>query len=602
MCGIIGFISKKNLKTDFYKEKFNIYHNKLFHRGPDFQEKININVTELEINLGFSRLAIQDLSLEGNKIFRNENYIILFNGEIYNFNELKSQNLSNEKFETKTDTEVLFKLFIKYGENFINFIEGIFSIAVIDIKKSEIHLFRDFTGVKPLYYLINDDGFFFSSEAWFLYSISNKQLDYQALSYYLELGFSPIDQTLIKNVCKVSPGEKISYNFSNSTINKDYFFKLNYKEDSKKIININEVQDDLTKAIKKNLISDTKIGIFLSGGVDSSLILLLSKNMGVEIEAFTSFFLPENKYKKFNTDYYYAKRVCDENNIKLNKVVIDENDESTKKELLNFLSNLDEPLPNLNILNSYLQAKSAKDIGCKVILTGDGADEIFGGYKRYRFAYYANKFKYLSLINKKIKNFNTLKKNQIPSFFYQKISNSFKEKIFSSDIKFFRKDYFFNYFLPEENSLKIINYFDLKYWLPEESNYKLDRSLMANSIEGRVPFQDITIVNKYFNVPLKKKINFFNEKIFLKNISILPDYIRKRKKIGWLSPESIFIRSYLNNFIKDTFDEKTIKSQNIFNYGELINMYKAHLSGGYFKNEIILILIFQIWYNQVLKS
>ena len=112
MCAIIGFISKKNLKTNFYNEKFNIYHNKLFHRGPDFQEKIKIDLKELEINLGFSRLAIQDLSLEGNKIFRNKNYIILFNGEIYNFNELKAQNLSNEKFETKTDTEVLFKLFI----------------------------------------------------------------------------------------------------------------------------------------------------------------------------------------------------------------------------------------------------------------------------------------------------------------------------------------------------------------------------------------------------------------------------------------------------------------------------------------------------------
>ena len=143
---------------------------------------------------------------------------------------------------------------IKFLEIKTILIEGIFSIAVIDIKKSEIHLFRDFTGVKPLYYLINEDGFFFSSEAWFLYSISNKQLDYQALSYYLELGFSPIDQTLIKNVCKVSPGEKISYNFFNYTINKDYFFKLNYKEDSKKIININEVQDDLTKAIKKNFV------------------------------------------------------------------------------------------------------------------------------------------------------------------------------------------------------------------------------------------------------------------------------------------------------------------------------------------------------------
>ena len=602
MCAIIGFISKKNLKTNFYNEKFNIYHNKLFHRGPDFQEKIKIDLKELEINLGFSRLAIQDLSLEGNKIFRNKNYIILFNGEIYNFNELKAQNLSNEKFETKTDTEVLFKLFIKYGENFINFIEGIFSIAVIDIKKNQIHLFRDFTGVKPLYYLINEDGFFFSSEAWFLYSISDKQLDYQALSYYFELGFSPIDQTLIKNVLKVSPGEKISYNFSESSVNKKFFFKLNYKEDDKKIINTNEVQEDLKKVIKKNLISDTKIGVFFSGGVDSSIILLLAKNMGIEIEAFTSFFLPENKFKKFNEDYYYAKRVCDENNIKLNKVIINENDDSTKKELLNFLTNLDEPLPNLNIFNSYLQAKSAKERGCKVILTGDGADEIFGGYKRYRFAYVSSKFKCLSLINKKIKNFNALKKNQIPSFFYQKISNSLKEKIFSNEVKLHNKDYFFNYFIPQEKSLKIVNYFDLKYWLPEESNYKLDRSLMANSIEGRVPFQDITIINKYFNIPLSRKMTLFNEKIFLKNINILPDYIKKRKKSGWLSPESKFIRSYLNDFIEETFDETTIKRQNIFNYDELINIYKTHLSGGYFKNEIILILIFQIWYNQILKA
>jgi asparagine synthase (glutamine-hydrolysing) len=422
------------------------------------------------------------------------------------------------------------------------------------------------------------------------------------LSYYLELGFSPIDQTLIENVCKVSPGEKISYNFSRSTVNKNYFFKLDYKEDNKKKINANEIQEDLTRAIKKNLISDTKIGIFLSGGVDSSLILLLAKNIGVEIEAFTSFFLPQNKFKKFNTDYYYAKRICDENNIKLNKVLIDENDDNTRNELLNFVSNLDEPLPNLNILNSYLQAKSAREKGCKVILTGDGADEIFGGYKRYRFSYYANKFKFLSFINRKIGNFNSLKKNQIPSFFYQKISNSLKEKIFTSNMLLYNKEFFLNYFVPEENSLKTINYFDLKYWLPEESNYKLDRSLMANSIEGRVPFQDITIVKKYFDIPLKKKINLFNEKVFLKNINILPDYIKKRKKIGWLSPESIFIRNYLKNFIKVTFDETTIKQQNIFNYHELMNIYKAHLSGAYFKKEIILILFFQIWYNQVLKA
>jgi asparagine synthase (glutamine-hydrolysing) len=602
MCGIIGFISKKNSKTNFYKEKFNIYHNKLFHRGPDFQEKININDEHLEINLGFSRLAVQDLSLEGNKIFRNENIIILFNGEIYNFNELRSEHLSKEIFQTKTDTEVLFKLFIKYGDSFIDLVEGIFAISVIDVKNKQIHLFRDFTGVKPLYFSTNEDGFFFCSEAWFLYSISNKQLNYEAFLYYLELGFSPIDQTLIKNVHKVSPGQKISYNFSTFSIDIKKFFELDYKENSTKKINIDEVKSDLTKAIKKNLISDAKIGIFLSGGIDSSLILLLTKKMGIQIEAFTSFFLPQDKFKKFNIDYEYAKKLCSENNIKLNKIIIDEDDNIIKNELLNFLSSLDEPLPNLNILNSYLQAKSAKNRGCKVILTGDGADEIFGGYKRYKFICFANKLKFFSKLNKKIKDFNSLNKNQIPFFFYKRISDDLKEKILSKNFKFNNKKFFFNYFIPETNSLKIVNYFDLKYWLPEESNYKLDRSLMANSIEGRVPFQDVKIIKKYFGIPLAAKVNLFNEKIFLKKIDIIPNYIKKRKKIGWLSPESIFIRNYLRNFIEEVFDEKTIKKQDIFNYDEIINIYKAHLSGGYFKNEIILILFFQIWYNNVLKA
>ena len=213
MCGIIGFISNKNLKTNFYNQKFNFYHNKLFNRGPDFQEKIKINLDQLEINLGFSRLSIQDISFEGNKIFKNENYILLFNGEIYNFNELKLNHIPEEKFQTKTDTEVLFKLFLKYNKNFINYIEGIFSIVIIDLKSCEISLFRDFTGTKPLYYLINEHGLFFCSEAWFLYSISNKKINNKALSYYFKFGFSPIDQTLIENVYQVAPGEKITYNF-----------------------------------------------------------------------------------------------------------------------------------------------------------------------------------------------------------------------------------------------------------------------------------------------------------------------------------------------------------------------------------------------------
>lgn len=601
MCGIIGFISKKNTNANYYNEKFNFYHNKLFHRGPDFQEKINITIEKIQVSLGFSRLAIQDTSLEGNKIFKNQNYIILFNGEIYNFNELRLKYLSKEKFETKTDTEVLFKLFLKYGDDFIKYIEGIFSIVVIDLKKIEVKLFKDFTGTKPLYYFINADGLFFCSEAWFLYSISNKELNNNALAYYFKFGFSPIDQTLIKKVYKVCPGEKVTYNFFNNNIKKVQFFNLKTIRNKIAKFDIQELEYDLLTVVKKNLISDVKIGIFLSGGIDSSLLLLLAIKLNIKIEAFTSFFLPENKYKKFNTDYSYSKKICSDYNIVLNKIELDQNDVKVKSELINFLLNLDEPLPNMNILNSYLQAKAAKINSCKVIITGDGADEIFGGYQRYKFAFYANKFKIFSFFNKKIKNFNSIKKMDIPIFFYEKISKNFN-KIFTKSIMDLVDNFEFDYFLPDIASPDIINYFDLKYWLPEESNFKLDRSLMANSVEGRVPFQDINIINKYFNIPLKNKITFFDEKVPFKKIKFIPDYIKHRKKHGWFTPESSYLKEYFNELFVDNFQKKNIIKQNIFDYDQLLKMYSEHGTISNYKKELTTILCFQVWYNNLLNN
>jgi asparagine synthase (glutamine-hydrolysing) len=601
MCGIIGFISKKNTNANYYNEKFNFYHKKLFHRGPDFQEKINITIEQVQVSLGFSRLAIQDTSLEGNKIFKNQNYIILFNGEIYNFMELRLKYLPKEKFETKTDTEVLFKLFLKYGDDFIKYIEGIFSIVVIDLKKIEVKLFKDFTGTKPLYYFINADGLFFCSEAWFLYSISSKELNYKALTYYFKFGFSPIDETLIKRVYKVSPGQKITYNFSQNNTKKEQFFNLKITKNKNNKFDIKELEYDLLTVVKKNLISDAKIGIFLSGGIDSSLLALLAKNLNIKIEAFTSFFLPENKYKKFNIDYDYSKRICNDHNIVLNRVELDQSDVKIKSELINFLSNLDEPLPNMNILNSYLQAKAARINGCKVIITGDGADEIFGGYGRYRFAFYANKFRFLSFLNKKISNFNSIKKKDIPIFFYEKISKSFN-KIFTKEIMTSIYNFEFDYFLPDVISPDIINYFDLKYWIPEESNYKLDRSLMANSVEGRVPFQDVNIINKYFDIPFEDKISIFDEKIPLKKIKIIPDYVKLRKKHGWFAPETSYLKGYFNDLFVDNFQKKNVIEQNIFNYDNLLKIYLEHGIISNYKKELTTILCFQVWYNNLLNN
>ena len=380
MCGFIGYISTKNSnRINEYQEKFNFYFKKQKYRGPDFNEKILINNSSSQICVGFNRLSIIDQSQDGNKIFRNDEFMLLFNGEILNFCELKKKYFNHISFESKTDTELLFKFLIKFGTSKINELEGMFAFTLINLKLKKLILCRDYTGIKPLYYLKNNDGIFFSSDAWFLYSISDKKLNPFACKFFFQYGFTPKETSLIENVNKVLPSTTMEFDFVKSQlIEKSYFLISKNKIDSK--IDEKILENKLSEIIKKNLITDTKIGVFLSGGIDSTIIALLAKRYNKNIQAYTSFFTPREKFAKFNIDLNFAERVCKDFNIKLNKVEINEDDENQKDELINSIKNLDEPISNLNFFNSYLQSQNAKRDDCKVILTGDGADEIFGGY------------------------------------------------------------------------------------------------------------------------------------------------------------------------------------------------------------------------------
>ena len=190
MCGFIGYSSLLNKDQKLYQDKFNIYHDNMRHRGPDYQEKIEIINSNRKFNLGFSRLSIQDSSSNANKIFRNENFCLLFNGELYNKDFLIKKFFNNKIFDTSTDTEVLFELLINFGISKLNEIEGIFSFVFIDIKKNIVYLTRDFTGTKPLFYSLINGEIFFSSEAWFLYSINQKNLEYDAVNFLLKIWIS----------------------------------------------------------------------------------------------------------------------------------------------------------------------------------------------------------------------------------------------------------------------------------------------------------------------------------------------------------------------------------------------------------------------------
>lgn len=601
MCGFIGYICKENsLRKDEYQKKFNFYFEKQKFRGPDYQEKISLTKEKKKIQVGFNRLSIIDISNKGNQIFKNEQFCLLFNGEILNFKNLKEKYFQTIKFNSNTDTEVLFNFLIKYKETRLDELEGMFAFVLIDLKNNEVILCKDYTGIKPLYYFVNDDGIFFSSDAKFLYSISNKDLNHEACKFFFQFGFTPKEDTLIKNVKKLPPSSymKIDFNKNHKKINK--YFEI---ENQNKISEYdeNDLKDTIQDAIKKNLISDTKTGIFLSGGLDSSIISVISKKINPEITAYTSFFSPENKYEKFNKDFFFAEKLCKDFNIKLNKVIIEENNEYQKDLILRSFQSLDEPIANLNFFNSFLQSKQAKDENCKVILTGDGADEIFGGYERYQKCMIARKYQFLSLFSSKVSRLNSLNDNMLPQYFYNFInfnkykflfSNNFHNQVLeSSDFKIT---------LPANSKKEdVINYFDLSYWLSNESNFKLDRASMFNSIEARVPFQDISLIKKFFKLNFNKKIDLFNLKKPLKKLNITPTYIKNRKKHGWFSPESFFLRGYLKEFFLDTLHSTQNSKEEIFDKEQVLKLFKDHLNGKYYKSQLIPILTFKSWYNNL---
>ena len=602
MCGFIGFISDINDKQiSHYDKKFKLYLEKLNNRGPDYTETKKISFNNKIIQVGFSRLAIQDLSPISNKIFHNQRGLLLFNGEIYNQKILRDKYLNSEEFYTSTDTEVLFYLLLKHGTSIINEIKGIFSFVFFDLKKNTVECVRDFTGTKPLYYYLKNNNFFFSSEAWFLYSLSEKKINKKSLNFFLNFGFSPEENTLIDNVKKVKPRNIFKFNYENYAYEKNEYYNLDQTKNSK-IISQENINNSLEEAIKTNLITDTKIGTFLSGGVDSSTVTAIAKKYNNQIEGFTTVYLPEQKYEKFNQDYQFSKKLSADLNIKLNVNYI-KDISSALNDFYKIAKYMDEPVSNLNFLNIFWQSQHAKSLGFKVILTGDGSDELFCGYDRYYKIFLSNYFRFLSIFNNKLKKYNSLKKEKIPFFFYSIFNNTKLNNLLSG--KFFFEDFDEKNLLKNVNfdsNVDYINYFDFKFWLTNESNYKLDKCTMMNSVEARVPFQDITLINKIFFTKNEKKFRLFNRKFLLKNNKILPKYIQNRKKTGWFTPDRIFLDTNLKKIRSDLFNEKEINNQGIFNGKNLNNFLNSYEKKGFLiKKEITTIILFQIWYNKVLS-
>ena len=373
MCGINGF----NFSDERLIQKMN---KKVKHRGPDDLGYFVDN----GISLGHTRLSIIDLSEKAHQpmFSLDNNYVITYNGELYNFKEIRKE-LKNKgfKFISNSDTEVVLNSYIAYGKDCLQKFNGIFSFAIWDKKKKQLFAARDYFGVKPFFYYFKNNKFIFSSEIKSIleYNI-DKELDYQSLNTYFRFLYIPGPQTIFKNVKKLLPGNYLIFKDNKLEISK--YYNLSNEKKNYSFIKAKElVKDKFDKAVKRQLVSDRPLGVFLSGGIDSTAILgSMSKLVDHKIKTFTVKFDIDIEKDKFNIDSELAKKTSKYYNTDHNELLV------TAKDVVNNLEkvvyHMDDLVSNHTQIATYLLAKMSKN-KVDVVLGGDGADEIFGGYSRH---------------------------------------------------------------------------------------------------------------------------------------------------------------------------------------------------------------------------
>lgn len=541
MCGIIGTINYK------FNIEFKNALNKLSNRGPD-----NSGYKEIDnLVLGHTRLSIIDSCDLSNQPFYDNEHVLVYNGEIFNFKDIKMKLVEKYKvnFITASDTEVVFYALKYYKQNALSMFNGMFALAFYDISKKELLLARDSYGKKPLLYFKSSETFIFSStlSAMMEFKVVNKnKINKEAVVDYLFLGYIPHNRVIIENVKKLQAGECIVIKAAtNEIINRFYFASKKYKE--------NNLEKLLLASIKDRLVTDKKIAFFLSGGIDSTLLVALGSKISKKIETFSLGF---NGYDEIN-ETKYAKEISKFFNTNHHEVIVDESFLLEKFEEI--FDVYDEPFGDPAGFGFYILSTVARKEGIQVAISGDAGDEIFGGYDRYNLMKKISKVPIILLILIKV----------ISQYFKLKgrvsiISNTL-EDTYVNILSQFRSNEWSRYFKIERKIPSIFNdlkfnknnlvyemkKFDQKNILQDGYLTKLDRASMEASIEVRTPFLDDRIVNLFKQ---DKNIQQDTTKSILKNLlqTNIPKRFWNRPKQGFFMPFNKWFTNELKNNILST--------------------------------------------------
>jgi asparagine synthase (glutamine-hydrolysing) len=624
MCGVVGYIS--NSKIDVLDKMLDVQS----YRGPDDQGKY----IENNIYLGHNRLSIQDLTSHGHQPFISDcnNFIIVFNGEVYNFKEIKKELQSiGYKFISNSDTEVILYSYKEWGIDSVKKFIGMFAFSVYDKTKNKIVLVRDRAGVKPLYFYKTEATFIFSSELKSFHKHPEflKKLNTEALPYYFQFGYIPAPHTVFKNCYKLEAGHYLEFDLNSSSYEifkywdlEDFYIKPKFEKSETELLD--ELESILDDSINLRMIADVPVGVFLSGGYDSSLVAsILAKKQNKEINTFTIGF----NEKKYN-EAEHAKTIAEY--LKTNHTEYYMKD----KDMLNLVESLpeyyDEPFGDSSALPTMIVSRIARE-KVTVALSADGGDEAFCGYSKY---FFLNKFSgvfssgfkktflktSLNLLNdSSVEYLNSLlpkskrQTNIVDKYnkFKRAINSSSLEEMFQNASSYVYNNNVKNMLSINVNNslysefsndkrLSFLNYMmltDYKRFMNDDVLTKVDRATMSVSLEGREPLLDHRIAEFMARVPLDIKYKNKQGKYLLRQVlyKYLPANLVDKPKAGFQIPLNEWLRGDLKYLI-EKYLNKDVLDDEVFDIRNILEIKEQFFNGNQnFATQIWFILMYQMW-------
>ncbi len=621
MCGIaaiVSFTEKGKGRIDRIASCGNL----LKHRGPDHQQFVK----EEHFAMAHARLSIIDLSEQSNQPFtsHDKRFTIVYNGELFNYKELREElKQKGHVFHTDGDVEVLINLYKESGKEGLQKINGFFAFVLYDREKNTFFAARDRYGVKPFYYYTDEHYFACSSEMRTLqHMCESKEIDRAALFTYLQLTYVPESSSMLKGIEKLQPGACIV--IEKSGIKKEKYYTLSLPSLYQKVKDPNKTFFHLLEsAVEARMVSDVPVASFLSGGIDSSVITALASKQNKDLQTFSVGFKGNSHFDESK----YAEIVA--NKYKTNHHTFFFTEEEAESEIGNFLNSMDEPFADSSAFNVYMLAKKTKQ-HAKVVLSGDGADELFAGYNKHRAEWMVRNEKMKTLL---LKSSGALAK-LVPGSRGNSLSNKARQlERFSSGAKLPARERYWRWasFYEEKDAAKLLSLTekekkefetvkkkytddisddynsvllaDMNLVLASDMLVKVDRMSMANGLEVRNPFLDHRLVEFAFSLSSKFKIDGSTQKRILKESCghLLPAEILNRKKHGFETPVQQWLQGLLRKKVEELLlDKKFIGHQGIFIYDELKRVVSKALSNNAGETTSIVwaLLVFNHWYKK----